>query len=290
MKKIIVIVLLVSFLLSACTNSNSANTKDPPGITTVAATDDPMVREFYQYYLDKYEDYIYDSRELSGGGLLLVKNANLEAGQKLSVFDTEEFHYFLNRLEACVKNGKPQVNTESIQWADESPDSDLGKEPVWIFYESQVEDSGGDNFFDSKNAVYYDSHFFLLEGNLGRDVVVIVTPPMGRQLSSYSESSLYGITPYDSLGTMPMKVVDERTGLHPGELWHFGYPVWIFVVPEKEITESYELRYGDNCLTGRDIISGTWSIDGCHAPSRPGDRRYSFSSQGISTVSTGDVG
>lgn len=275
MKRLTIAALVLVLVFSACSGPNYAATE----VGSETRVEDPMVQEFYQYYLEKYEDSIYDSRELSSGGLLLVKNAELEPGQRLSVFDAEELHYFLSRLEVWVENGKPQVNTESIQWADEWPDRDLGKEPVWIFYEPQAEVLEEDNGSDSDNTVYYDSHFFLLDGEQGRDVVIVVTPPMSRQLSAYSESSWYGITPFDSLDTVPMKVSDERTGLHSTELWHFGYPVWIFVVPEKDINETYELRYGDYVLTGTDILAGVWYNNGLPAQSRPEQRKYNFFDQ-----------
>ena len=100
----------------------------------------------------------------------------------------------------------------------------------------------------------YHSFFLWHHGQFGNDAVIFVTPEinMQNQNMKYEDSPFYQVFPYDSLGTEYVELE------HPG--WLNDCPGWVFVIPEDEITEDYELKYMDYVLTGADLKNNTWSM------------------------------
>ena len=208
---------------------------------------------FYQMFEEKLQDSILGQLELSCGGKLYVSNTKLGENEKYFYFDSDKLHLLLQWLD-CWMEGKELVTSNiTYDWLGRQvdPESSEGTS-VPIFWQSDPDGTQSD-------AAEYDSNFFYIDGRLGRDVIVIVTPAREKELTAYSECAEYGVEPYDSLDSVPMKVVDETRGKAFNELWHYGYPVWVFAVPYSEIDRSYELHFGDYVLTGKDIRSGTWS-------------------------------
>lgn len=272
MKRHIIMLLLITLLLSACADPKSSVADSKPQ----ESTENKYMIDFYQRYLEENANNIYSSTMLSSGGILVVQNFELNSGVSYS-FDSDELHYLLFRIEAWDENKNIMWNTTPLQWADTGEVD--GYHPTWIFYAAKNAKYDENSYENMKEYTYYDSHFFFLDGKLGRDLVVIVTPAMKSFLCPYSESPQYGIEPYDTLESIPMKIIDDTASVSYSGLWHYGYPIWVFTIPEKQIDDSYELHFGDYVLTGKDIKTGTWSIDGVTNPERPCGRAYYFGFQ-----------
>lgn len=213
-------------------------------------------RLFYQMIEEKWADRLFGQLDLSGGGKLYVLNAELEEDEKVYIFDSDKLHLlviwgdcWMEGKEVVTKNGAytwlgRQINSESTDDTN-----------VPIFWKSDT--YGTQNVAEEDNPNF--SNFFYIDGRLGRDVIVIVTPACTEEPTPYSGCAEFGIEPYDSINSVSMKVVDNTPGKAYNELWHYGYPVWVFAIPYSEIDDSYELHFGDYVLTGKDIKSGTWS-------------------------------
>lgn len=259
MKRLACFSLILLLLFTACA------VQENPGQESALPkeSEDQSSIDYYQGYQKHYSDQIYTSMMLPSGGLLCVQDFDSETWHP---FDGRELHYLLGRIEAWKEGNQMKTEATAIPWADEV-DEDVF-DSTWIFYAQDNKDQ------DDFDYVYYDSRFFFLDGRLGRDLFVIVTPAMKYKLPPYAESLQYGIEPYDSLSTKPIKVVDDASAEQYTDLWHYGYPVWIFVIPEEKIDDTYELHYGDYVLTGKDIQSGTWSNGGVTNPERPSCHMY----------------
>ena len=59
-----------------------------------------------------------------------------------------------------------------------------------------------------------------------------------------------GAIPIDTLGTKPYGIHDE--------LYHSGFPMWIFDIAEADLTDDYELHFEDYVLTAADLRSKSW--------------------------------
>jgi hypothetical protein len=57
--------------------------------------------------------------------------------------------------------------------------------------------------------------------------------------------------PYDNLNTEPLIIQDKD--------YQGNCPVWIFDLSAESVDENYELHYGDYVLTGKDLMSGSWT-------------------------------
>lgn len=268
MKRLICFVLLFVVFLTACT----ASAYSTMIIVDPQATEDQSSMDYYQKYLENYADSVYSSMKLPSGGILVVQKFANEPGEFVP-FDGEDFHYSLARIEAWEKSNRMQTRSTSIHWADVYEEEDVPS--TWIFFDAKNAEYLGEPF-EMPDYTYYDSRFFTLEGRFGRDVIVIVTPAMKACLSSYVESPQYGLVPYDSLGSTPMKVIDEKSADQYPYLWHYGYPIWIFAIPETKIGDDYELHFGDYILTGKDIKAGTWINNGVQNPERPEFHNFAF--------------
>lgn len=89
---------------------------------------------------------------------------------------------------------------------------------------------------------------FAWESYNGTDILFYVSPVEELPTTydvPYEESSWYGITPYDSLGTEPILLCDEDI--------LGGYPNWIFCTTKEDLPEDYELHYGDLVVTYDDL-------------------------------------
>ena len=274
MKRFIVATLLMALLLTACTTPGSSEMI----IVDPQATEEQSVMDYYEEYLKQQEDKVLSSLKLPSGGILIVQELGDGTGKgnldSRDAFTGENLNYSLARIDAWQINGKLKLDTTVIPWAEEVDEVDL--DPVWIFYgENEIDsvplqeilDYPSEHLDAFDNYTDYYSHYFFLDGRFGRDVVIIVIPPMMVTLPSYSDCPQYGIEPYDNLDSVPMKVLDKTSAGKYIDLWNCGYPIWIFVIPEQRIDDNYELHYGDLVLTGKDIQSGIWSSDGVLPPS-----------------------
>lgn len=103
--------------------------------------------------------------------------------------------------------------------------------------------------FDTSLPIFNDySLAFAWESYNGTDILFYISP-VGEVPTSYdvpyAESSWYGITPYDSIGTEPILLCDEDV--------LDGYPTWIFCTTKEDLPEDYELHYGDQVVTYDDL-------------------------------------
>lgn len=219
------------------TSTELPATTEPPAtepVNTDAEQNEDPYREVYQALLDNHKDEIHGSLWLPGGGVLFMMDTPDETG-------TDPEATTLEMYQVTMSKGRPDVRQLRLTGAIE------GKVP--IFYDEDWEDryTGEDHY----TLTSYDSGFVPLEGQEGSLLLIEVFPNRVRD-TAYEASEFFEIKPEDNLGTVPMEVFDAD--------WNEGYPAWFFVLDPAEITEDYELRYGDFILTGMDILTDSWTI------------------------------
>ncbi len=211
---------------------------------------------FFQQIEEKWKDVILGQLDLSCGGKLYVRNGEVEGDEKVYIFDSDKLHLFMQWVDCWMERGEVAAKGEIYTWLGTQIDAESTDDTsVPIFWKPDT--YGIQNVEEYFNPNF--SNFFYINGRLGREVIIVVTPACTKEPAPYSECAEFGIEPYDSLNSAPIKILDETTGKAYNELWHYGYPVWVFAVPYSEIDRSYELHFGDYVLTGKDIKSGTWS-------------------------------
>lgn len=245
MKRVVVYLCLFILMLSGCFPNPRAAQKEKQA-----------QKLFFQRLEEIYADVFLYQAELRCGGKLYVANTELEENEKLYVFDSDTYHLELLWVD-CWMEGKEVVSKVFIyNWAGMQINTEsTNHTEVPIFWKPDTYGTQGVEVEYNPNF----ANFFYINGRLGREVIVIVTPACTEELRPYSECAEFGIEPYDSLNSAPIKILDDTPGKAYNELWHYGYPVWVFAVPDSKIDDSYELHFGDYVLTGKDIKSGTWS-------------------------------
>ena len=83
-------------------------------------------------------------------------------------------------------------------------------------------------------------------------MLICVLPNREQTDTDYQHSELYGLVPTDTLNSSPMEAMKSD--------WNDGFPTWFFVIEADQITEDYALQYGDFVLTGKDLLTNTWTI------------------------------
>ena len=125
-----------------------------------------------------------------------------------------------------------------------SEKSGVWSSPVWDTYEP------------SHPILNEYSFAFAWRSYAGTDLLFVVSPAgdlPGTYHVPYAESEWNGITPYDSMGTEPILLCDEEV--------LDGYPTWIFCTTVEDLPEDYELHYGDQVVTYRDLRSWLSTVD-----------------------------
>ena len=214
--------------------------KEPISETEAAETDIPEtdapeigMAAAFKNYLDEAGDRVYGFLQLTNGDVLVIEEEEdyyweevINDEKKIS---TLEYAFVLLSLDQ--KSG--MLNSH---WLG-SGDHDIPY--LSIFYQ--------DNFDQYSTCC---SCCEILPAKDPTDVLIMVCPdpwPTGL----FEESEYHGLVPADNLDTVPVCVQNAE--------WRGGFPVWVFDVPYAAVTEDYRLEYAAYVLTGKDILSFTWS-------------------------------
>ena len=239
MKKMIMLLLLLSVALSGCSKAKSSPTSESTtGAASVIseaseASDDlalldaidPAVKEYVMEHRSEYEKII----PLHCGGVLVAKNDIVT-----DLVTHENYTHFV--LEFIYAKGKDIMSGPAH-------DGNPSKETK-IFYDEDWENI----------EALYGSSFERKATNTGEDFLVYVVPNQYQKQDSpdwedWEESSYYNEIPWDTLGTQPTLLFDE-----------FDWPIWIFDIPAASVNTEYELHFADFVLTGTDLAEGKWTI------------------------------
>ena len=209
-KSIICATLLIALLLYGCV-------KTPPN-ETVRISGKPVTEQQIMHMFSK--DYaVLDWKPLTIGGALVVCKAP-DSG------DMRRFFLF---------------------WRD---DETAYAQETYFVYNLPLVNIFYDADWQTKHCNYL-SQYIIVEADGHKDALIFVMQNFDYEhKTAYEASPMYGIKPYDTLGTEPLTVHDPN--------WYKDYPMWVFDVPMEEIDETYALTYGDWVLTGEDIMNHTW--------------------------------
>ena len=228
MKKMIMLLLLLSVALSGCSKTKSSPTSESTtGAASVIseaseASDDlalldaidPAVKGYVMEHRSEYEKII----PLHCGGVLVAKNDIVT-----DLVTHENYTHFV--LEFIYAKGKDIMSGPAH-------DGNPSKETK-IFYDEDWENI----------EALYGSSFERKATNTGEDFLVYVVPNQYQKQDSpdwedWEESSYYNEIPWDTLDTLPTLLYDES-----------GWPIWIFDIPAASVNTEYELHFPDFVLT-----------------------------------------
>lgn len=228
--RIITIAVLLAVVLSGCIAPESKVTQSP---TSTSQLTPSQSEPDWTKWIDARQDEIADWMYLPNGGILVLYDVARLIEKESDPVEGP----FYRLLQAMFVNGKVNVTEQYLFGQIDGC--------VAIFYD--------ENWTDNLDRMTYLSSFRRIKDPLGNEsaVMIVVTPNHSIGIP-YQESDFYNIEPSDSLNSEPMKICLED--------WELGDPFWFYVVPLENITEDYELRYGNYVLTGADILSGSWSI------------------------------
>lgn len=224
--------LLLILTFSGCLRTVEASYQRPVMTSGASQKEDEIPQAFKQYLEDSGER-IYTVITLCNNDILVVEEEDGYYWEE--IIDNEKYSSTLEYVFVLLS-----IDSVSGEFITEDVGTGYNEIPfVSIFYQED-----GDQYStDCANFKYWP-----VENPT--DVLVMVYPDPWTT-GSYQASAFYGLLPSDSLGTVPVCVQNPE--------WRNGFPVWVFDVPFDYITEDYRLEYASYVLTGRDILSSSWS-------------------------------
>ena len=240
MKKMIMLLLLLSVALSGCSKTKSSPTSESTTASASVISEaseasddlalldaiDPAVKGYVMEHRSEFEKII----PLHCGGVIVAINQEIpdpfSPEHKYTIFSLEVVYAKgTNIMKGAAHDGNPSKETR-------------------IFYDEDWENI----------EALYGSSFERKATNTGEDFLVYVVPNRYQKQDSpdwedWEESSYYNEIPWDTLDTLPTLLYDES-----------GWPIWIFDIPAASVNTEYELHFADFVLTGTDLAEGKWTI------------------------------